>query len=57
MRLRAAGWFAWDVPVAEIAGLLRVSTNAVYVWRRRWRAGGPGALASKGVGGAGLPAG
>jgi putative transposase len=40
------------VPVAEIARRLRVSTNAVYVWRRRWRAGGRAALVSKGPGGA-----
>lgn len=51
VRLQAAEWFALDMPVAEIAGRLRVSINAVYVWRRRWRAGGPGALASKGPGG------
>lgn len=37
--------------VAEIASRLRVSTNAVYVWRRQWRAGGSAALASKGPGG------
>jgi transposase len=37
------------VPVAENARRLRVSTNAVYVWR--WRAGGRAALASKGSGG------
>lgn len=51
VRLQAAEWFARDMPVGEIAGRLRVSTNAVYVWRRRWRAGGPGALVSKGPGG------
>lgn len=51
VRLQAAEWFAQDVPVAEIAHRLRVSTNAVYVWRRRWRAGGRAALASKGSGG------
>jgi transposase len=51
VRLRAAEWFAQDMPVREIAHRLRVSTNAVYVWRRRWRAGGPAALASKGPGG------
>jgi putative transposase len=32
---QAAEWFAQDVPVAEIAHRLRVSTNSVYVWRRR----------------------
>jgi len=51
VRMRAAEWFAQDVPVAQIASRLRVSTNAVYVWRRRWRAGGDAALASKGPGG------
>ena len=51
VRLQAAEWFAQDMPVAEIARRLRVSTNAVYVWRRRWRAGGRAALASKGPGG------
>jgi transposase len=53
VRLQAAEWFALDVPVAEIARRLRVSTNAVYVWRRRWRAGGRAALATKGPGGSG----
>ena len=51
VRLQAGEWFAQDLPVAQIAQRLRVSTNAVYVWRRRWRAGGPAALASKGSGG------
>jgi transposase len=51
VRLQAAELFARDVPVAQIARALRVSTNAVYVWRRRWRAGGRAALASKGPGG------
>jgi putative transposase len=51
VRLQAAEWFAQDMPVAQIARRLRVSTNAVYVWRRVWRAEGPVALASKGPGG------
>lgn len=51
VRLQAAQWFAQDVPVAEIARRLRVSTNAVYVWRRRWCAEGEAGLASKGPGG------
>jgi putative transposase len=51
VRLQAAEWFAQDMPVAEIACRLRVTTNAVYVWRRQWRAGGSVALASKGSGG------
>lgn len=49
--MRAAEWFAQRVPVAQIASRLRVSTNAVYVWRRRWKSGGVGALVSKGPGG------
>jgi len=53
VRLQAADWFAEGAPVAEIARRLRVSTNSVYVWRRRWRAGGEAALASKGPGGSG----
>jgi len=36
VRLQEAEWFAQDVPVAQIAQRLRVSTNAVYVWRRQW---------------------
>lgn len=35
VRLQAAEWFAQDMPVREIAGRLRVTTNAVYVWRRQ----------------------
>lgn len=31
VRMRAAQWFAQDMPVAQIAHRLRVSTNAVYV--------------------------
>lgn len=48
VRLQAAELFAQDVPVAEIAKRLRVSHNAVYTWRRRWRADGEAGLASKG---------
>jgi transposase len=51
VRLRAAEWFAQDMPVREIARRLRVSTNSVYVWRRRWRAAGKAGLASAGPGG------
>jgi transposase len=51
VRLRAAEWFDQDVPVREIAGRLRVSSNAVYVWRRQWRTEGEAGLASKGPGG------
>lgn len=51
VRMRAVEWFAQQVPVAEIAARLRVSVNAVYVWRRRWKFGGRAALVSKGAGG------
>jgi putative transposase len=53
VRLQAAALFARDVPVAEIARRLRVSHNAVYVWRRRWLAEGETGLASKGLSGTG----
>ena len=39
-------------PVGEVAAQLRVSTEAVYRWRKRWQTGGADALASKGSGGA-----
>ncbi|QOC89643.1 helix-turn-helix domain-containing protein [Micromonospora craniellae] len=51
VRRQAAGWFAEDVSVPEIARRLRVSQTAVYGWRKRWRAGGEQALASRGPGG------
>lgn len=51
VRIRAAEWFAQKVPVMEIADRLRVSMNSVYVWRRRWKAGGRAALESTGPGG------
>lgn len=51
VRLQAAELFAQDVPVPEIARRLWVSHNAVYVWRRRWRADGEAGLASKGASG------
>jgi transposase len=53
VRLQAAVWFDQDVPVPEIAKRLRVSQNAVYVWRRKWLADGEAGLASKGPSGAG----
>jgi putative transposase len=52
VRLRAAEWFAEGVRPPEVARRLRVSLNSAYVWRRRWRAGGEAALASRGPGGA-----
>ena len=51
MRLQAAEWFAEGVEPPEVARRLRVSCNSAYAWRRRWRAGGKAALASKGPGG------
>ncbi|WP_202970958.1 helix-turn-helix domain-containing protein [Saccharothrix sp. ALI-22-I] len=52
-RSQAAESFAQDVSVPEIARRLRVSHNAVYVWRRRWLADGEVGLASKGPSGTG----
>jgi transposase len=52
VRLQAAEWFAVGMEPPEVARRLRVSPNSAYVWRRRWRAGGEAALASKGPGGA-----
>ncbi|WP_027944686.1 helix-turn-helix domain-containing protein, partial [Amycolatopsis taiwanensis] len=40
VRLQAAEMLAQEVAVPEIARRLRVSQNAVYVWRRRWLAEG-----------------
>ncbi|GAA3450526.1 sigma factor-like helix-turn-helix DNA-binding protein [Dactylosporangium matsuzakiense] len=39
LRLRAAGWFAEGVPVAEAAWRLQVSRTAVFDWQQRWRPG------------------
>jgi len=44
--------FGQDVKPVQVAHHLRVSTKSAYQWRRRWRAGGEAALASKGAGGA-----
>jgi transposase-like protein len=44
--------FDQDVDPVQVARQLRVSTKSAYQWRRRWRAGGLAALASKGAGGA-----
>jgi putative transposase len=52
VRLEAAGMFEQDVSPVEVARRLRVSAKPAYQWRRRWRAGGEAALASRGAGGA-----
>ncbi len=52
MRLQAAQMYKQDVSPVQVAHRLRVSTKSAYQWRRRWRAGGEAALASKGAGGA-----
>ncbi|MEU7980862.1 helix-turn-helix domain-containing protein [Micromonospora sp. NPDC049081] len=54
---QAAGWFVEDVSVPEIAARLRVSQTAVYGWRKRWKAGGEQALASKGARWVSVPSG
>jgi transposase len=53
VRLEAADLFEQDVSPVQVAHQLRVSTKSAYQRRRRWRAGGEAALASKGPGGAG----
>ena len=52
MRLAAAAMFEQHIKPVQVAHELRVSTKSAYQWRRRWRAGGTAALASKGPGGA-----
>jgi transposase len=50
-RLRAAELFAAGVRQAEVARQLGISAQAVSVWHRRFKAGGPEALRSKGPSG------
>jgi transposase len=52
VRLQAAQMYEQDVSPVQVSHRLRVSTKSAYQWRRRWRAGGEAALASKGPGGA-----
>ena len=52
LRLQAAQMFGQGVMPVQVARCLRVSTKSAYQWRRRWRAGGDAALASRGPGGA-----
>ena len=52
VRLAAVQLFEHDMKPVQVAHELRVSTKSAYQWRRRWRAGGQAALASKGPGGA-----
>ena len=51
VRLQAAQMFEQGMDAGQVAKCLRVSTKSAYQWRRRWRAGGEAALASKGPGG------
>jgi len=44
LRLQAAQMFEQDVDPVQVAQLLRVSAKSAYQWRRRWRAGGEGAV-------------
>jgi hypothetical protein len=50
-RLRAAELFAAGVGQAEVARQLGISAQAVSVWHRRFKAGGPEAPRSKGPSG------
>ncbi len=52
MRLAAAAMYEQDMKPVQVAHELRVSTKSAHQWRRRWRAGGTAALASRGAGGA-----
>ena len=50
-RLRGAELFAAGVRQAEVARQLKVSAQAVSVWRARWKEGGAEALRSRGPSG------
>jgi putative transposase len=52
VRLQAVQLFEQDMKPVQAAHQLRVSTKSAYQWRRRSRAGGTTALASRGAGGA-----
>ena len=52
VRLQAVQLFEQDMKPVQVAHELRVSTKSAYQWRRRWRAGGTTALASRGASGA-----
>src|SRR5215472_10044388 len=54
LQLQAAHLFEQDVSPVQVARRLRVSTKSAYQWRRRWRAGGGAALASKALVGGGV---
>ena len=51
VRLEAARLLDEGISVAEVAARLRISSEAVYRWRKRWHAGGTQGLVSKGSGG------
>jgi putative transposase len=48
VRLQAGEMFAAGIEPPQVAKELRVSRKSAYAWRAAWRAGGCGALASKG---------
>jgi transposase len=52
VRSQAAQMFEQGLSPVRVARALRVSAKSACQWRRRWRAGGEAALASKGPGGA-----
>lgn len=47
LRLKAAGMFAKNRPIAEIVRVVGRSHWVVYGWRRKWRQGGEAALRRK----------
>ncbi|MEV0227159.1 helix-turn-helix domain-containing protein, partial [Streptomyces sp. NPDC050704] len=51
VRMRTVDLFEEDVKVPCVARELPVSEKSVYQWRRAWKAGGCGALRSKGPSG------
>ncbi|WP_392973010.1 winged helix-turn-helix domain-containing protein [Streptomyces sp. LN245] len=51
VRMQAAELFEQDVKPLEVARRLRVSAKSAYQWHELWRAGGAGALNSRGPSG------
>jgi transposase len=48
LRLQAAQMFEQGIKPVQVARCLWVSAKSAYQWRRRWRASGEAALASRG---------